>query len=196
MIIVGNTLVSEEIFDERFVCDLHACKGACCVEGESGAPLDHEELSALEEVFEKVRPFMNEEGIQTVSDKGLYEVDSDGDFVTPLIGNHGACAYAFFDEQGIAKCSIEKAWLEGHTHWRKPISCHLYPIRLAQLPDYTAINYHHWPVCLPACACGERLGVPVFRFLREPLIRKFGEAWFAELEEVYRVRMEVGRSNS
>jgi len=185
MIIVGQTLVSEELFENHFVCDLNACKGACCIEGESGAPLDAEELDRLEEVIDEVKPYMRAEGLKAIEEKGLYEMDVESDLVTPLVSTHGACAYVFFDEAGIAKCAIEKAFLEGKTSWKKPISCHLYPIRLADLSEYIALNYHHWPICAPACECGSKLQVPVYRFLKEPLERKFGAEWFAELEEIY-----------
>jgi hypothetical protein len=185
MIIVGNCLVSEELFENHFVCDLQACKGACCVEGESGAPLDADELPLLEAAAVEAEKWMNEEGKLAVQEKGLYEVDNDGDWVTPLVSAHGACAFVFYDQGGIAKCALEKAYLEGETQWKKPISCHLYPIRLADLGEYTALNYHHWPICAPACECGSKLKVPVYKFLKEPLIRKFGAAWYSELEEVY-----------
>jgi hypothetical protein len=185
MIIVGDTLISEEIFEEKFVCDLAACKGACCVEGESGAPLNEDELDRLEEVMEEVKPYLRPEGIAVIEEKGLFEVDIDGDLVTPLIGNHGVCAYAVFDADGTAKCGLEQAYLDGKTSWKKPISCHLYPIRLAKLHEYVAVNYHRWPICKPACECGSRLNVPVYAFLKEPLIRQFGEAWYNELQEVY-----------
>ena len=185
MIIVGQTLVSEELFENHFVCDLNACKGACSIEGERGAPLDADELDRLEEVMDEVKPYMRAEGLKAIEEKGLYEMDVEGDLVTPLVSTHGACAYVYFDEAGIAKCAIEKAYLAGKTSWKKPISCHLYPIRLANLSEYIALNYHHWPICAPACECGSKLQVPVYKFLKEPLERKFGVEWFAELEEVY-----------
>jgi hypothetical protein len=184
MIIVGDTLVSEELFEEHFVCDLSACKGQCCVEGESGAPLELDEIEQLENVYDIVEPYLRPEGVQSVKEKGLYQVDYDGDFVTTLVGEHGECAYAVFDENGIAKCALEQAWLDGKTTWKKPISCHLYPIRLAKLPEYTAVNYHRWQVCKPACECGSKLKVPVYKFLKEPLVRKFGESWFQQLEVI------------
>lgn len=185
MIIVGDKLISEEIFEEKFVCDLAACKGACCVEGESGAPLNADELLHLEEVIDAVKPYLSAEGLQAIEEKGLYQVDVDGDWVTPLMGDEGPCAYTVFDADGTAKCGIERAYLDGKITWHKPISCHLYPIRLAKLHEYTAVNYHRWPICAPACECGSKLGVPVFKFLKAPLIRAFGEAWYAELEEVF-----------
>ncbi|MFM7234733.1 MAG: DUF3109 family protein [Flavobacteriales bacterium] len=184
MIIVGQTLVSEDLFEEQFVCDLNACKGACCIEGESGAPLEQDELLHIEENLDAVRPFMREEGIRALEEKGAYTVDSDGDFVTSLVGNHGECVFVTFDEKGIAKCALEQAYNRGVTNWKKPISCHLYPVRLANLTEYVAVNYHRWQVCEPACACGKALKVPVFRFLKDPLTRRFGEAWYADLEEV------------
>ncbi|MFM7725579.1 MAG: DUF3109 family protein [Flavobacteriales bacterium] len=183
MIIVGQTLVSEDLFEEQFVCDLNACKGACCIEGESGAPLEQDELLHIEENLDAVRPFMREEGIRALEEKGAYTVDSDGDFVTSLVGNHGECVFVTFDEKGIAKCALEQAYNRGVTNWKKPISCHLYPVRLANLTEYVAVNYHRWQVCEPACACGKALKVPVFRFLKDPLTRRFGEAWYADLEE-------------
>jgi hypothetical protein len=184
MIIVGQTLVSEDLFEEQFVCDLSACKGACCIEGESGAPLEQDELLHIEENLDTVRPFMREEGIRALEEKGAYTVDSDGDFVTSLVGNHGECVFVTFDEKGVAKCSLEQAFNAGATSWKKPISCHLYPIRLAQLTDYVAVNYHRWQVCEPACVCGKAMKVPVYQFLKEPLIRRFGAEWYAELEEI------------
>ena len=184
MIIVGNTLVSEDLFEQQFVCDLNACKGACCIEGESGAPLEQDELLRIDENLEAVKPFMRQEGIQAMDKSGPYVVDDDGDFVTALVGKHGECVFVNFDENGIAKCALEQAFNAGATNWKKPISCHLYPVRLAKLTEYVAVNYHKWQVCEPACACGKSLQVPVYRFLKEPLIRRFGESWYQELEEV------------
>ncbi len=185
MIIIQDTLVSEEIFDNEFVCDLQACKGACCIEGSSGAPLDPEETGILDEIYASIEPYLTQEGIDAIAQKGRYEMDGDGDLVTPLVGEHGACAYVIRDANGIAKCGIEQAYLDGKVNWRKPLSCHLYPIRLQALKEYVAVNYHRWQVCEPACSCGKQLGVPVFRFLREPLIRRFGESWYQEAEEVF-----------
>lgn len=187
MIIIQDTLVSEDVLEENFVCDLNACKGACCVEGDSGAPLELDELDKLEEVYEEVKPYLRPEGIKAIEEKGLYTVDSDGDFVTTLVGEHGECAFVFYDERGIAKCGIEQAYRDGKIDWKKPISCHLYPVRLEKLKDYTALNYHRWGLCDPACKLGDELKVPVYKFLKEPLIRKFGETWYAELEEVAKV---------
>lgn len=184
MLIVGETLVSEELLEEQFVCDLNKCLGQCCVEGESGAPLLQEELPVLEEIYEKVKPFMRRQGIDAIEREGLYTLDSDGDFVTTLVAPGKECVFVTFDEKGIAKCALEQAFNAGITQWKKPISCHLYPVRLSQLKEYVAVNYHRWQVCSPACALGKELKVPVYVFLREPLIRKFGEAWYHELETI------------
>lgn len=184
MIIVGQTLVSEELLEEFFVCDLNACKGACCIEGESGAPLEQDELLLLEDSLEAVRPYMRPEGIAVIDEQGPYTVDDDGDFVTSLVGKHGACAFVTFDKKGIAKCALEQAYNDGKTSWKKPISCHLYPVRLAKLKEYVAVNYHRWQVCEPACACGKSLKVPVYKFLKDPLTRRFGSDWYRELEEI------------
>ena len=194
MIIIQNTLVSEELLDEQFVCDLQACKGACCVEGDSGAPLELDETDRLEETWDAVKPYMRQEGIDAINEKGMWQVDRDNDLVTTLVGKHGECAYVVFDASGIAKCSLEQAFLDGKTNWKKPLSCHLYPVRLSQLADFIGVNYHRWHLCAPACTCGTKLKVPVFRFLREPLTRKFGASWFTELEEVYTARLAQGHT--
>ena len=196
MIIIGEALVSEEIFEEHFVCDLNACKGACCVEGESGAPLESSEVEEIERAYDAAKEYMKPEGIEVIEKTGFFEVDVDGDLVTPLIGHHGECAYIFYDEQGIAKCALEKAYLEGKTSWKKPISCHLYPIRLTKLKEYIGVNYHRWPICKPACDCGSKLQVPVYRFLKEPLIRQFGAEWYTQLEEVYTIWKNESAGNS
>jgi hypothetical protein len=185
MIIIGETLVSEELFENHFVCDLNACKGACCIEGDSGAPLEAEELTNLEEVWEMVKPYMRPEGIKAIEELGLYQMDGDGDMVTTLVDGNKECAFVIFDSSGVAKCALENAYNDGKTNWKKPISCHLYPVRLQQLTAYMAVNYHRWGLCDPACALGSQLKVPIFKFLKEPLIRKFGEAWYEEAELVY-----------
>lgn len=184
MIIIGETLVSEEILEEQFVCDLHACKGACCVEGSSGAPLNEDELQQLEDVYDDVKPYMRAEGIKAIEEFGLYQVDEDNDIVTTLVEGNKECAFVIFDGAGIAKCALEQAYNDGKTTWKKPISCHLYPIRLQKLPTFTGVNYHRWQVCKPACDCGSKLKVPVYRFLKEPLIRKFGEKWYNEVQDI------------
>lgn len=185
MIALGHTLISEDVFDKKFVCDLNACKGECCVAGDSGAPLHKKELKILDKIYPEVKPYMNEKGIAAVERQGSYVLDSDGDYTTTLVSEGAECAFVYFDEQNIAKCAIEKAYLEGKIDWKKPVSCHLYPIRINEHRDYDAVNYHSWHICKPACDCGKQLDVPVFRFLKEPLIRKYGEDWYNELDQVY-----------
>jgi hypothetical protein len=183
MIPIGKTLVSDEVISNRFVCDLKKCKGACCIEGESGAPLEKEELKLIKESYPAVKPFLTADGIKAIEEKGLYLIDDDGDFVTPLIGEGGACAFTVF-ENGIAACGIEKAYNEGKIPFRKPVSCHLYPVRITAYKNYDALNYHEWEICSPACKLGKKLSVPVFRFVKDALIRKYGQAWYDELEQM------------
>jgi len=181
MIRIDKILVSEEIFEKRFLCDLSACKGACCVEGDSGAPVEAEEIGIMEQALEDIKPYMRKEGIDRVDEVGVFTVDTDGEYVTPLVDGK-ECAFVNFDQHGIAKCAIEMAYRDGKIDFPKPVSCHLYPIRLTELKDFTAVNYHYWPVCDPARSCGAKLDVKVFRFLKEPIIRKFGADFFQELE--------------
>lgn len=181
MIAIDNTVVSEHLLEKKFVCDLEACKGACCVQGESGAPLEKEEIPILEAIYDKVKPYMDRDGIKAIDKQGFYVIDEDGDYTTPLIKG-AQCAFVYFDDTGTAKCAIEKAHKEGKVDFKKPISCHLYPVRITRYKSYDAVNYHKWHVCKPACECGARLDVPVYKFLKEPLIRRFGEGWYAQLQ--------------
>ncbi len=181
MIKIDNTLISDDIIKEAFVCDLNKCKGACCVEGDLGAPLLEEELSEIDQVIELVKPYLSAEAIEVLEKEGGYLFDEDGDHSTTTI-NGRECAFAFYDEKNILKCSIEQAHLEGKTDFKKPVSCHLYPIRVAKLQEFLALNYDRWHICAPACDLGKELKVPVYKFLKEALIRKFGEEWYASLE--------------
>ncbi len=180
---VKDKVVSTQIFEKKFVCDLNACKGACCIEGDAGAPLSLEEIDILEDSLDAIKPYMRPEGMAAVEKSGVFYIDQDGDAGTTLV-NEKECAFVYFDENGITKCAVEKAFIEGETDFKKPISCHLYPIRVKQFTEYQALNYDVWDICEPACACGDKLDVPVYRFLKEPLIRAFGEPFFKELELV------------
>lgn len=182
MIQIDDKLVSLNVFDQEFVCDLNACKGACCVEGDVGAPLEDDEAEKLEAIYNDVKPFLRPEGIKAIEEQGTFIRDEfDQEYVTPLVNNK-ECAYATFDKDGTAKCGIEQAYRAGKTDFLKPISCHLYPIRVKKYTQFTAVNYDQWEICAPACECGSKLNVPVYRFLKEPLIRKFGKDWYADLE--------------
>lgn len=180
---IDDTLVSGEIISEAFVCDLQKCKGACCVQGDSGAPLEKKELTILKNNIEKIKPFLTKKGLNAIDKQGNYMKDEDGDWVTPLVNKNKECAYTVF-ENGMAKCGIEKAHEAGEIKFKKPISCHLYPIRIQKLKYYEAVNYHRWEVCSAACRLGKKLSVPVYKFLKEPLIRKYGSAWYKKLERV------------
>lgn len=181
MIEIGKTLVSLDVVEKQFVCDLNACKGACCIHGDSGAPLEDGEESILEEIYDDVEPYLTEKGKKAIKKYGKWLVDSDGDKVTPLVGGDKECAYTIF-ENDIAFCGIEKAYREGKVKWAKPVSCHLYPIRITNGKRNVLVNYEKWDICKPACACGEKLQVPVYKFVKNALIRKFGKDWYQQLE--------------
>jgi len=182
MIQIGNKLISLDILEQKFVCNLAACKGACCVQGDAGAPVEDDEREVLEREYSNFKNELTEEGRLAVETEGKYVTDGDGDWVTPL-NNGKECAYTVF-ENGIAKCGIERAWAKGKTSFRKPVSCHLYPIRVTRLGSLLALNYHSWIVCKPAIVLGKKTSTPVFRFLKEPIIRAYGEEFFNELEIV------------
>ncbi len=180
---LGKTLVSEDIIEKDFVCNLSACKGACCVDGEAGAPVTEEERDILEGIYTKVKPFLRPEGADAIEKQGVYVQGVDGDWETPLIDG-ADCAYVIFDERQTAMCGIEEAYNQGVIDWKKPISCHLYPVRVQEYSEFSAVNYHHWQICDDACTLGKELQVPVYKFIKEALVRKFGEDWYAELEKV------------
>jgi hypothetical protein len=180
MILIENTVISDDIRDKHFVCDLLKCKGACCVEGDFGAPLEEEELPIMEAIYPQVAPYLSEEGRAEIEKQGTWVIDPEGDRGTPTIGGR-ECAYSIYDEKGILKCGIEQAYLDGKIDYQKPVSCHLYPIRITKYDAYDALNYDRWSICSPACAQGEALKVPIYKFLKGPLIRKYGEGWYDSL---------------
>lgn len=186
MVIVQEKLVSEDVFNKRFVCDLSACKGACCWEGDLGAPLEPEEVEILETIREKLRPYLPERANEVLDQKGTHEVDEEINMVATTLLDDGPCAYMTRDEKGIAQCGIELAWKDGAVDFQKPISCHLYPIRVSKNPQvgFEALNYEEWNICSAACTKGEQLKVPVYQFLKTPLIRKYGEAFYEEMERI------------
>lgn len=180
MIKVGEVLVSDDIREKEFVCNLEKCKGACCVEGDYGAPLEEKELAILEDIYPQIKSYLTPDGIAAVEAQGTYVIDPDGDYSTPVIDGR-ECAYARYDEQGVLKCAIEQAYNEGKVAFKKPISCHLYPIRITSNKSIEAVNYHKWSICSPACRYGKELGVPLYKFLKDPLIRKYGKTWYNRL---------------
>ena len=186
MIIIDDKIVSDDVVEQHFLCNLKACKGACCWEGDYGAPLEAEEVTTLQRIYPIVKPFLQEEGIAVIETEGVYTKykkegqteETDG---TPLLHN-GACAYMIYDELGIAQCGIEQAHQAGKTDFKKPISCHLYPVRVTAYDGFEALNYDEWEICSPACSLGQATQLPLFHFVREALIRKYGEAFYKELE--------------
>ncbi len=182
MIVIDKTVISDDVADNYFLCDLKKCKGGCCVEGDLGAPLEDNELKILDKDYEQIKPFLSEEGINAIEEQGRYVFDEDKEYSTPTV-NGRECAYAIYEKNGILKCGIEKAWEKGKTSFQKPISCHLYPIRLTKYDNYYAINYDRWEICMPACELGRKTKTPLYKFLKEPLSRKFGEDWYNKLCE-------------
>lgn len=180
---LGNTLISTEIFSTNFVCHLEKCKGACCVEGDRGAPLEISEIAPLEANLDNIKPFLDKKAIDMIESQGFHEGIEIDDPATNCLDT-GECVFAY-RENGILGCGIEKAESLGDIKVSKPISCHLYPIRIGKAGDKETLNYHQWDICSAACSLGEELKVPLFRFLKTPLIRRYGAAWYTELELVY-----------
>ena len=183
MIQIGDIIVSKELFVNHFICDLPHCEGNCCVHGDSGAPLEKQEAELLDQNLNLIKPYMRIEGKKAVDEQGSWLVDMDGDQVTPLV-HREECAYVYY-EGVIAKCAIEKAFEQNAVAFQKPVSCHLYPIRVTRLKQGIALNYHQWSVCEPARKFGADQRVPVFRFLKDAIIRVYGETFYSELERVY-----------
>lgn len=189
MLIIGEALVSEDIFEKKFVCHLEKCKGQCCVSGDRGAPLVEEEIDIIQNNIEAIKPFMDADGLELLSKSGFHETDPDDGELITTCREDGACVFVVF-ENGITQCAIEKAHKAGTTDFKKPMSCHLYPIRAAIYGEYTILNYDKWDICNPACGFGEELNVPLYKFLKEPLIRKMGPHWYEEMEAVAKERKE------
>lgn len=184
MILVQEKLVSNDVVEQQFLCNLKACKGACCWEGDFGAPLENEELQTLENIYEEIKPFLLEEGKKAIEEQGVFAYyKEDKEYGTPLLKS-GACAYLTYDDLGIAKCGIEQAYFAGKTEFRKPISCHLYPIRVTENEQtgFVALNYESWEICSPACDLGTKEKMPLYKFAKDAIIRKFGEEFYEELD--------------
>ena len=181
MIVIDNTIISDIITEKHFCCDLKSCSGACCVEGDEGAPLEKQEVDFISSNIEKIKVYMTKPSISQIENSGLFEFDKEGKYVTPLL-NKKECVYLFYDKN-IAKCSIEKAFHDKKIKFQKPISCHLYPIRITEYKDFSAINYHQWYICDKAVKLGKVKKILIYEFLKEPLIRKFGEKWYKKLDK-------------
>jgi hypothetical protein len=181
MIEIDDLVISLDIIERNFVCDLDKCKGICCVHGESGAPLEDSEVAILEAEIDRIKPFLREEGVMAIREQGTSVRDKDDEMVTPLINGREECAFAVF-EGGIARCGIENAWEKGATHFQKPISCHIYPIRVKKYKGFRAVNYDRWGICDPARILGDHHKIPVYRFVRQAIERKFGEGLYKRLQ--------------
>ena len=179
MIQIEDKIVSLDIFEKKFLCNINVCKGACCVAGDSGAPLEPDEILAIEDALPSISCLLSKQSIQTIEKNGVATIDADDDLVTPL-NNGKECVFAIFIH-GVATCAIEKSFEEGNCKLQKPISCHLYPIRLKQYPTFIAVNYDQWDICKHALENGENNGVPIYKFAKDSLIRKFGKDWYNEL---------------
>ena len=182
MLAVDDTLISDDIFSQCFFCDLSCCKGICCVDGDAGAPLDEEEISILEDYKEMISPYMTEKGLAVIDQLGMFDYDEMGNLVTPLVEDKD-CAFVYYEDD-VAKCAIEKAYFDEKIDFQKPISCHLYPIRITSYTHYDALNYHQWVVCESARKKGKELNMSVFSFLETPLARKYGQHWVEKVKKI------------
>ena len=179
MIEIGDTLISTAIFSEQFVCDIANCHGDCCIEGDGGAPVKDEEIPQIEAALPAAMPYMSDAGIAVVKEQGVVYKDADGENLTSLVPSK-ECVFAY-KKDGAWQCALETAFNAGKSDFRKPISCYLYPVRVKKHRKFTAVEYHEWGICKCACENGSKLKVPVYKFLREPLIAAFGRAWYSEL---------------
>ena len=186
MVEIEDKIISDELFEKKFVCDLQKCKGGCCVEGDSGAPLKSKEIKEIAKNLSIIKSEMSKKGINAIKNNDFHYVDLDGDKVTKLVDGK-ECVFVVFDKNNIAKCSIESAYRKNKINVNKPISCHLYPVRVKKYDSFTAVNVDSWHVCKPACECGTELNVPVFKFLKDAIVRSWGLDFFFHLDSVYNV---------
>jgi len=184
MLMIGNVLISDDVVKEEFHCNLSACKGACCWEGDFGAPLEEEELATLERIYEDIKPFLRPEGRAVIEAQGPYAYYKENEEYGTALLEDGACAFMIFDEKGVAQCGIERAWQAGATNFKKPISCHLYPLRANKHAPtgIEALSYDRWDICSAACSLGQQMRLPVFVFVKEAIVRKYGAAFYDQLE--------------
>jgi len=181
MLQIGKSVISLDVIQKEFCCDIEKCKGACCVDGDSGAPVTPEEAAIIEALYPDFADYLSEENKAEIKKQGFSVTDSDGDLVTPIVGNN-ECVFTFTDERGITKCAIERAYFDKKTSFRKPVSCHLFPIRITAYKRFDAVNYQQLDICQPGRICGKSVGSPLWKYLREPLIRQYGSSWYDELQ--------------
>jgi len=187
VIVIDKVIISDDVVEKQFVCDLAKCKGGCCEEGDAGAPLDKEELKIIQKVFDKIKHYLSAASLKEIEKKGLYVYHREFGWVTPTLGNDSEiCVYGIREKDGMIKCAFEKAYYDGIIPWKKPISCHLYPIisEKGKHGDYDKMNYEpREKLCNPACSLGKKLKVPTYEFLKEPIIRKYGEEFYNALDK-------------
>lgn len=183
MLEIGDTLISLDVLEKEFICNLDACKGACCIEGDAGAPLEESERLKIKEILPEIWDDLSPAAREIIEDQGVAYIDEEGDIVTSIV-NGKDCVFTCYEKDGMCKCAFEKAYKEGRIDFYKPISCHLYPVRVKQYDRFKAVNYNRWKICKAAEVLGRKEGVKVYQFLKEPLIRKFGISWYNELCKV------------
>jgi hypothetical protein len=189
MLVIDDIIVSDDLYLVRFCCDLPRCHGICCVEGDAGAPLTEEEISLLEDHIDDIIPFMTLQGRKAISWQGVFDYDAFGKFVTPLVEDT-ECVYCSFRDDGVAYCAIQKAFEEGKIAFEKPLSCHLYPVRISDHDNFEAVNYHKWHICRPALKKGRKEGLMLYEFLKDSLTRKYGQEWYEKLDIAIRERLK------
>lgn len=182
MLQINDTLISLDLIERFFICDLDKCHGECCIEGDAGAPLEEEERHKLKEILPLIWDDLLPEAQEVIKSQGVAYIDEEGDLVTSIV-NGKDCVFTCYDKNGLCQCAVEKAYRAGKTDFYKPISCHLYPVRIKRYSDFTAINYHRWKICKAAEVLGRKEGVRAYQFLEKPLVRKFGQTWYDELKE-------------
>lgn len=181
MLQIQDTVVSLDLLERFFCCDIERCKGQCCIDGDAGAPITEAERARLEEVLPVIKDDLLPAARRVIDEQGVAYVDEEGDLVTSIVDG-GNCVFTCYDDNGVCLCAIEKAWREGRVDWMKPESCHLYPVRLTEYPTFTAVNYHRWKICKCAEVLGRSKGLRVYEFLKGPLVRRFGPEWYEELD--------------
>jgi len=181
MLQIDDTLISFDLFDQYFLCDLDTCRGACCIEGDEGAPLEKEEIEIIEKAVPAFWDELSKKAKEVIKNQGVSYIDRFGEPVTSIVHN-AECVFACYDKNGVCRCAIEKAYHENKISFSKPISCHLYPVRLQKFNTMIGVNYHKWDICQCALTLGNEKQIPVYQFLEEPLIRRFGKEWYEKLE--------------
>ncbi|RLD22177.1 MAG: DUF3109 domain-containing protein [Bacteroidetes bacterium] len=188
MLLIQDLLVSDALIEEQFVCHLDKCKGACCWLGDFGAPLESDEIKLLREILPVLKPYLEKEGLERIEEVGVTQYFEERNFHGTALRENGACVFLSYGKSGVAKCGIERAWEDGVIEWKKPVSCHLYPVRVRKVPEmhFEALNYDDWSICKDACTLGKSLKVPLYIFVREAIERKYGKEFWNELDEVAR----------